>query len=90
MHGKYLSLPAAHCVFQEMVNQADLADQFFIDSAGTIGFHEGNEPDSRMQDALRKRKYQSLVNPDKSGNQTLKILILFLAMDHSNLMMPNP
>ena len=54
--GNICRSPAAHCVFQEMVNQANLADQFFIDSAGTIGFHEGSEPDGRMQDALRKRK----------------------------------
>ena len=39
--GNICRSPAAHCVFQEMVNQANLTDQFFIDSAGTIGFHQG-------------------------------------------------
>ena len=84
--GNICRSPAAHCVFQEMVNQAKLADQFFIDSAGTIGFHEGNEPDGRMQDALRKRKIPVIGQSRQIRKSDLEDFDLILAMDHSNLM----
>ena len=84
--GNICRSPAAHCVFQKMVNQANLAEQFFIDSAGTIGFHEGNEPDGRMQDALRKRKIPVIGQSRQIRKSDLEDFDLILAMDHSNLM----
>lgn len=83
--GNICRSPAAHCVFQEMVNQANLADHFFIDSAGTIGFHEGNEPDGRMQDALRKRKIPIIGQSRQIKESDLEDFDLILAMDNANL-----
>lgn len=84
--GNICRSPAAHCVFQEMVNQANLADRFFIDSAGTIGFHQGNEPDGRMQDAMRKRKVPIIGRSRQINKSDLEDFDLILAMDNSNLM----
>ena len=84
--GNICRSPAAHCVFQEKVNQAKLADQFFIDSAGTIGFHQGNEPDGRMQDALRQRKIPVIGQSRQINKSDLENFDLILAMDNSNLM----
>lgn len=84
--GNICRSPAAHCVFQEMVNQANLADHFFIDSAGTIGFHQGNEPDGRMQDAMRKRKIPIIGRSRQINKSDLEDFDLILAMDNSNLM----
>ena len=84
--GNICRSPAAHCVFQEMVNQANLADHFFIDSAGTIGFHQGNEPDGRMQDAMRKRKVPIIGRSRQINKSDLEDFDLILAMDNSNLM----
>ncbi|MEC8190622.1 MAG: low molecular weight phosphotyrosine protein phosphatase, partial [Verrucomicrobiota bacterium] len=53
--GNICRSPAAHCIFQELVNSAGLSKNYEIDSAGTSHFHEGSPPDSRMQRALRKR-----------------------------------
>jgi protein-tyrosine phosphatase len=69
-----------------MVNQANLADHFFIDSAGTIGFHQGNEPDGRMQDAMRKRKVPIIGRSRQINKSDLEDFDLILAMDNSNLM----
>jgi protein-tyrosine phosphatase len=69
-----------------MVNQANLADHFFIDSAGTIGFHQGNEPDGRMQDAMRKRKIPIIGRSRQINKSDLEDFDLILAMDNSNLM----
>jgi protein-tyrosine phosphatase len=84
--GNICRSPAAHCVFQEMVNQANLADHFFIDSAGTIGFHQGNEPDGRMQDAMRKRKVPIIGRSRQINKSDLEDFDVILAMDNSNLM----
>lgn len=84
--GNICRSPAAHCVFQEMINQANLADQFLIDSAGTIGFHQGNEPDGRMQDALRKRNIPIIGQSRQINKSDLKDFDLILAMDNANLM----
>ena len=83
--GNICRSPAAHCVFQKMVNKANLADEFYIDSAGTVGFHEGNEPDGRMQDALRKRKIPVIGQSRQIKKSDLENFDLILAMDHSNL-----
>ena len=83
--GNICRSPAAHCVFQEMVNKANLADKFYIDSAGTIGYHQGHEPDGRMQDALRKRKIPIIGQSRKINKTDLEEFDLILAMDNSNL-----
>ena len=84
--GNICRSPAAHCVFQEMVNQANLTDQFSIDSAGTIGFNQGSEPDGRMQDAMRKRKIPIIGRSRQISKSDLEDFDLILAMDNSNLM----
>ena len=53
--GNICRSPAGHCVFQNLVDQAGLSEQFEIDSAGTIDFHVGSPPDKRMQTVMRAR-----------------------------------
>ena len=45
--GNICRSPTAHGVFQDIVNKAGLADQFCVESAGTIGYHVGEHPDPR-------------------------------------------
>jgi protein-tyrosine phosphatase len=52
--GNICRSPAAHCVFQHLLDQAELSDKLIIDSAGTHGYHVGSPPDARMQSVLRK------------------------------------
>lgn len=85
--GNICRSPTAHGVFQHMVNQADLADSIFVDSAGTHDYHIGEAPDQRAQLAAKKRGY------DISGLAARQIdsadftdFDLILAMDWENML----
>lgn len=83
--GNICRSPAAHCVFQHLVDEAGVSDKFEIDSAGTIGYHEGAPPDSRMQKALRSRQIPVIGHSRPLTVQDLRTFDLILAMDHANL-----
>ena len=46
-HGNICRSPLAEAVFRRLVQEAGVADEFEIDSAGTSGYHEGEAPDPR-------------------------------------------
>ena len=50
--------PTAEGVFRKVVEDAGLADQFHIDSAGTHAYHKGAPPDRRAQAAAERRGYE--------------------------------
>lgn len=52
--GNICRSPMAEAVFQQQVNEAGLADQFEVDSAGTGGWHAG-EPAHRGTEAALRR-----------------------------------
>ena len=45
--GNICRSPTAHGVFQQLVDNAGLADSIQVDSAGTIAYHVGEPPDPR-------------------------------------------
>lgn len=83
--GNICRSPAAHCVFQKLVDDAGLDDQFEIESAGTIGFHVGQAPDRRMQSVLRERGIPIIGRSRKLIPSDLDNYDLILAMDNDNL-----
>ena len=83
--GNICRSPAGHCVFQHLVNQGGLADQFEIESAGTIGFHIGSSPDERMQHSMRTRNIPIIGHSRQLQSSDLKAYDLILAMDNDNL-----
>ena len=83
--GNICRSPAAHCIFQELVNQSDKSHDYFTDSAGTLNYHSGSAPDGRMQDALRKRKIPVIGRSRVLTLNDLEEFDLILAMDHANL-----
>ena len=83
--GNICRSPAGHCVFQHMVNQAGLSDQFEIDSAGTIGSHTGSPPDQRMQRSMHLRKIPIIGTARQLKPHDLEYFDLILAMDKENL-----
>ena len=83
--GNICRSPAAHCVFQHLVDQAGLADQFEIESAGTIGFHVGSSPDKRMQHCMRTRNIPIIGHSRQLQSSDLEAYDLILAMDNDNL-----
>lgn len=82
--GNICRSPAAHCVFQQMVDTAGLSDQFEIESAGTIGFHIGEPPDRRMQAALRSRGVPIIGKARALRAEDLDYYDHILAMDSEN------
>lgn len=55
--GNICRSPAAEGVFRSLVAKAGLSDRIDIDSAGTLDYHQGELPDSRMRAAGSKRGY---------------------------------
>lgn len=82
--GNICRSPAAHCVFQNMVNEAGLTDAFEIESAGTIGFHVGNPPDRRMQQVMRARGIPIIGRSKQLDSFDMEHYDLILAMDKDN------
>ncbi len=82
--GNICRSPAAHCVFQHMVDQAGLKQQFEIESAGTIGFHAGNPPDKRMQQVMRARGIPVIGRSRQLDSFDMAHYDLILAMDQDN------
>lgn len=56
--GNICRSPTAEGVFRHLVEEAGLQDQFLIDSCGTLGHHEGECADERMQKHAAKRGYK--------------------------------
>ena len=63
--GNICRSPLAECLFRHKAEQRGVADRFFIDSAGTGGWHAGNRPDSRMRQCAKARN----VNVDGRARQ---------------------
>jgi len=55
--GNICRSPAAEAILKKKLKDANLAERFFVDSAGTIDYHTGELPDSRMIDCGNRRGY---------------------------------
>lgn len=47
--GNICRSPLAEAIFKSLAREAGLADRFAVDSAGTHGYHEGDQADPRTQ-----------------------------------------
>lgn len=56
--GNICRSPAAHAIFQKMIDDAGLSDHFLVDSAGIGNWHVGELPDKRMRDHGYRRGYR--------------------------------
>ena len=83
--GNICRSPTAEGVFSHTVTQAGLGDVIEIDSAGTIGYHVGNPPDTRATAAARLRgidlsnQRSRIVEPSDFEN-----FDYIIAMDYDN------
>ncbi|XP_073009838.1 uncharacterized protein [Typha latifolia] len=82
--GNICRSPAAEAVFRDLVRRRNLESSFKIDSAGTIGYHEGDPADSRMRAASKRRGIEvtSVSRPIKPSD--FREFDLILAMDMQN------
>lgn len=84
--GNICRSPAAEGIFKHYVNQRASSDSFFIDSAGTLGSHAGQKPDTRMIKAAECRGYNLDSEARKVVKKDIEEFDLILAMDFDNLM----
>ena len=83
--GNICRSPAAEIIFRHQVTVAGRAAEFVIDSAGTIGYHQGSPPDPRMSEALRGRGFQITGKARQILENDLDHFDLIVTMDESNL-----
>ena len=82
--GNICRSPAAEIIFRQMVEDAGRAEDFHIDSAGTIGHHEGSPPGSRMAEALRRHGFPVTGRARRIRVEDLERFDWIITMDESN------
>lgn len=83
--GNICRSPAAHGVFNHLLQQTKFAGELKVDSAGTAAYHVGNQPDSRMQEtALTRGVDLSDLCARAIAKKDFKNFDLILAMDETN------
>jgi protein-tyrosine phosphatase len=83
--GNICRSPTAHGVFRRLVEEAGLADQIEIDSAGTHAYHVGEPPDSRAQETARRRGIDlSDLRARRATSEDFAFYDYVLAMDQEN------
>ena len=84
--GNICRSPTAEGCMTRHIKQQDVAHLFEIDSAGTIGYHVGEAPDSRSQQyALTMGVDLSLQKSRKVSDKDFFDFDHLIAMDHDNL-----
>lgn len=85
--GNICRSPTAHGVFRQMIENAGLADQVSVDSAGTAAWHIGKSPDQRSARHAALRGYD--LSPLRARQAVADDFYQFdyvLAMDKENLL----
>ena len=70
---------------QHLIEERGLESEITVDSAGTIGYHEGNPADRRMRDHASRRGYDLTSRSRKIIEDDLNRFDLVIAMDRQNL-----
>ena len=83
--GNICRSPAAEGVLRHIIEKNKLDFEVIVDSAGTIGFHEGKPADTRMQNAAAARGYRLDSRARKVKKDDLRTFDLIVAMDRENL-----
>ena len=83
--GNICRSPAAQAVMQAMVDRRGLTERFFIDSAGTGGWHIGDLPDKRMRVHARPRGYELIHRARKVHASDFEDFDLIVGMDAANV-----
>lgn len=85
--GNICRSPAAEVILHNLLDKAGLDDKVQIDSAGTVGYHEGAPPDARMERALAKRGYsvEGSITARRIQPEDLEKFDLIVTMDEENL-----
>lgn len=82
--GNICRSPAAEIIFRQQAADEGRSDEFQIDSAGTIGFHQGAPPDPRMSEALERQGFTIQGRSRQIDVADLETFDLIVTMDEAN------
>ncbi len=77
--------PAGQGILQHIVDQQNLTDQFFIDSAGIHTYNEGSPADPCMQQCAKLRGFTLASKSRKFRPEDFDTFDLIIPMDFNNL-----
>jgi protein-tyrosine phosphatase len=83
--GNICRSPASEIIFRQLVADAGRGEEIEIDSAGTLGFHQGDPPDARMAATLRDHGYTVAGRARQIRAADLAAFDLIVTMDEDNL-----
>ena len=83
--GNICRSPAAEGVFKQKIKDRDLENFFIVDSAGTGGWHVGNNADPRMRETALLRGVELTSKARKIEESDLYEFDHILVMDNDNL-----
>ncbi len=83
--GNICRSPMAQTIFEDLIEKKGIKNQFEVDSAGLIDYHEGNTADARMISHAKRRNYEitHLSRPVKV--EDFDRFDLIVAMDEQNV-----
>ena len=82
--GNICRSPAAEAIFQNLINDKGIGNQFIVDSAGTGSWHIGKKADSRMRVAAKKRNINITSHARQIREDDFLKFKYILVMDNSN------
>lgn len=83
--GNICRSPSAEIIWTKKLSDITNESNFHCESAGTINYHTGSPPDSRMLQALKKAGYPGFGQARAITEEDFDRFDLILAMDQSNL-----
>jgi len=83
--GNICRSPAAEGIMKLKVKELGLESFFFIDSAGTYGYHEGELPDNRMRTHASRRGYRLTSRSRPVQYNDFEQFDLIIGMDDNNI-----
>ncbi|MDR1682537.1 MAG: low molecular weight phosphotyrosine protein phosphatase, partial [Candidatus Symbiothrix sp.] len=83
--GNICRSPAAEGIMKKKVKEKGLEEQFEIDSAGLLDYHQGKLPDRRMRTHAARRDYDLVSRSRPVTSHDFFYFDLILGMDDSNI-----
>lgn len=82
--GNICRSPMAEGVFRQLLEQNSCTSLYKVDSDGTLGYHQGELPDSRMMSHASKRGYELSHRSRKFKRSDFEDFDWIIAMDDHN------
>lgn len=82
--GNICRSPLAHAVFQKMVDEKGLSDQYTVQSSGTCAYHVGEPSDSRMRSTASRKGVKINHRARQMFRYDLEDFDYIFAMDSNN------